>query len=234
MGFNLYRHWILFLSIATFVRINISTKSRLPNCPATYAYITLRASQFHPHTTAAIRKVWDRAGHWKIGIGIGVASPRWSLLMRGKRSAEWCWSCAGWITQPSGMIAVYYLIADAEVYQKESECQKNLFTASSASPEARVFLRRFYAFLGCFFSSAFCNSHDHFQLSEALITSLCTPSAICVGTWCQAQFIFPTILTLCFPLIGFPEVVLTTMHSHQSTFQIPVLRKTLISSTCKK
>lgn len=61
MGFNLYRHWILFLSIATFVRINISTKSRLPNCPATYAYITLRASQFHPHTTAAIRKVWDRA-----------------------------------------------------------------------------------------------------------------------------------------------------------------------------
>lgn len=143
MGFNLYRHWILFLSIATFVRINISTKSRLPNCPATYAYITLRASQFHPHTTAAIRNVWDRAGHWKIGIGIGVASPR----MGGKRSAEWCWSCAGWITQPSGKIAVYYLIADAEVYQKES-CQKNLFTASSASPEARVFLRRFYAFLG--------------------------------------------------------------------------------------
>lgn len=151
MGFNLYSLWILFLSIATFVRINISTKSRLLNCPTTYAYITLRASQFHPHTTAAIRKVWDEAGHWKIGIDTGEASPRWSLLMRGKRSAEWCWSCAGWITQPSWMVAVSCSIAEAEVYQKESECRKNLFTASSASPEARVFLRRFYAFLGCVF-----------------------------------------------------------------------------------
>lgn len=142
-----------------------------------------------------------------------------------KGSVDWCQTS---LPSRSINLPVYCLVAELEVYQSKSGCQKKLFTASPAVSRVEgtsALLWRFYKLFFFFF----------------FICSLQFPRSLSAvwGLWlwvfvlcpsCQVQLPFPNMLTLCLPLIGFPDFAITTMHSHKSAWQITVLRTTVITN----